>query len=636
MPDSTAFYDEENKVDSLDLNERGRLAQMISNRFSRATSEIKELIEDSKEGWDFYLKNHPQLPQLPVRKEAKLSMDQRNHKGLRLGLIPRSIDSVMSVLHNSLFPADERFFRGTPKNDVALRYQELLETYLAEAFAEDNTTEEFRKMLLTMCIDPAACIAVPWKQKKRKKVVYEPPTIQMGGIKIPLPVLGLKKKVVKDYVEWEGTKAECLDFNDFRVDPSAKCMDESWFIRRWYEPTWKVKRDYNLKEVKPYHSIGELESDPDGNQKRESSGLNLPIPFESEPDGKEEALLMVCYDTFVIDGEVYENHVAVTLNGQELIWFGENPYMHGRIPYIVTSLLPIPNQVYGLSLIKHAIPSAAVVDTVVDKILKIANLAAQPIFEVDMTEPSLRKTTKIVAGMTIPTKRPNAIRQVPVSITNLSILETIIEKAEANIREVTGASPVFTGEDFNSQPANITAFQVDQHVQGANSRFQAIMKNFCNSVLEPFLFISMENMKQFKEKTEYVAVGDDTRELTPDLIRQMDFKWIITSANASNTRGKRLANLRSLLMEVMPPLVQNGIVQLSPEPLVADQRVLLRDLLVLGGIPNADEIIKPVPAASPMPMSPLEGLMNGSQPPLPGGAGQPPGNPQRAPSVPAA
>src|SRR5262249_18326276 len=162
------------------------------------------------------------------------------------------------------------------------------------------------------------------------------------------------------------------------------------------------------------------------------------------------------------------------VNGQTLVWFAPNPYEHGRKPYLVTSLFPVPGQLYGMSLVRHAIPSAAVIDTAVDKLLKIASLAADPIFEVDIAEPTFKHSKVIKPGMTFPVKRPGAIRQVPVNIANLQGLITIIERAEENIQQVTGASPILSG-DAPRAPGNITAFQVEQHVQGANNRFQSMM-----------------------------------------------------------------------------------------------------------------------------------------------------------------
>lgn len=622
-----------NLVKQFDKTDRQKQAQLISRRWADSTVDLHAMIEDSRDGWDHYLHNRPQPSSLAnTAKTAQFDKANKeaSKQGLRFGGIPKAVDSIMSVLHNQTFPADERFFRGTPQNDVARKYQELYEQHRANNFAEDNASEKLRLFLLTMCIDPAAAVAVSWRKRTKRNVTYEVPKLVLGGIEIPLPVLGLKKKVDEDYVEWEGTCLEPLDFNDWRADTTARSMEESWFIRRWYEPCWKVEQDYDLKDVKPYHSVIEdIVSDPLGNQKREASGLTMPINKNDEDEGKQQALLMICYDDFVRDGKVYKNHCSLTLNGSEEIWFGPNPYDHGRIPYEVQSLLPIPNQIYGRSLITHVLPSAAAIDTLLDNILQISSTWAKPIFEVDVNEPVFRKSTKVVNGKTYPVKRVgNAIRQVPVNIVNVSALQTALDRLEEYIRDNTGANQAISGGEF-TQPANTTAFQVEAHMQGSNSRFQSMINTYSTS-LKNILQMSFSNDRQYKKKTEMVYIGEEEHELTPDLIRQMSFKWLIVAANANNTRGKQLSNYSALITQMLPPLIQAGLVKVSGEIPEFQLFEGLKQFLTLGGLNSFDQLFKKLPPPPPM------GGMNGL-PPVPptepGGAGQVPPAPGPQPPV---
>lgn len=597
MPESTAFTDEANIVDRFDDATNAREARRISDRWTSVTVEIGPFIEESRIAHDFYLRNRPERKSRMKQAGQKLDSANTNPdgKGLRLGFIPRAVDSVMAMLMKFLFPPDERFFRGTPQNKESERNQEMYEQHLMVNFAEENTTEKWEQCLKNGCLDRAYCMSLHWKQKITRKITYKPKTFEIAGIEIPIPLLGLEKTIDDNFVEWEGTVHEPLDFTDWRVDPTARNFEDSWFMRRWYEPVWEVKRKYGLKDVQPYHAFYSEIHEGDGSQKRDALGFSFPIQPNAEPDGKDKALLMIMWDDFIINGKIYENHAALVLNGTKLIWFGPNPYDHGRKPYIVDSLLPVPGQIYGLSLVHHSLPSASTIDTIVDKTLKIGSFAADPIFEVDMMEPALRKTKVIKAGMTIPVKRVGqAIRQVPINISNLTLLLELMQRMEDNIRELTGASPLFTGEDLSKSPSNITAFHVDQHIQGANSRFQAIMRHFSNCVLEPALKMVFENERQFKTKTEYIETGGSEKELTPDLIKQLDYKWVITSANAANTRGKRLANMRTLVLEIFPQLVQNGLAKLTPKGMELDHISALREMMVLAGVPNVDVLLKTI------------------------------------------
>ncbi|MCA9800217.1 MAG: hypothetical protein KC474_11770 [Cyanobacteria bacterium HKST-UBA04] len=621
---ATTFAGGANRLASLTPAQQEALVTRMNTRWRRATTQIQPLIEESRRGWDFYLRNHPSKQDLPGK--GLSGGEDPAQSGLRLGLIPRSVDSVVAMLRNSLFPADEHFFRATPKDAFSADWQYTYEQYRVHNFARANTTDALGLMLLSMCIDPAAAIALPWKRSTRKKVVYEPVQLVVGEFRIALPALGLKKRVDPNYVDWEGTDVQCLDFTDWRVDPAARCLEDTWFARRWYAPVHTVREQYDVPAdvaVTPYAEAWQDEAAaPDTVYSKGSlngvmtASPTAPIDPKDEPDGARQAMLMVMYDDFVLPDatggdRVFKNHAAVVLNGRTLVWFGPNPYHHGRKPYLVCPLLALPNQIYGVPLIRHALTSAAIVDTAMSKALKIAAWAADPIFEVDVTEPALRKTQHISPGMKIPVKRPNALRQVPVSVANLSLLLDIIRRAEENVREVTGASPLFTGEDFSRSPANITAFQVDQHVQGANSRFAAMMKTFIGQVIEPMLIMTFENDRQYKTKTEYVNGGGGHKTLTPDDVRQMEFDWVVTSAQAALSRGRQLANMLELL-RMAPDMHRGGLITYAPGQTQLNTHKLLMDILSKGGTPNADQYLEKAPHTDPVyaPSSPVNHEVN--------------------------
>lgn len=569
-------FSEKSKLSSLSQTQRDQAVRTTNRRWKNTTDRIRPLIDESETAWDFVLRNQPREVDMPeTNRDASA---KGASKGFRLGLIPRSVDAVTSRIKNAMFPADERFFRGVPKNDVSNEYQEHYELYATRNFAKENVTTSYGDMIFNMAVDPTVCVAFPWKTKTRRKVEWKPKTLEFNfpgivEIEVPLAPLGLEKKVNENHIEWEGTSVEVLDFCDWRVDPDAKTFDDSWFIRRWYEPVWKVKKDYKLKEVQTYHKTVDEYAEQYEENKENMLGF-MPIDKVEEESGREQALLMIHYDDFVLDGEVFENHVALILNGDELVWFDKNPYDHGQKPYGLTSYKKIPNQLYGMSMIRHAVASAAIADTAMSKALKSASFGADPIFEVDVNEPALRKTKKIVAGMKIPVKRKGAISQVNINLQPLTYLMEMVNQAQQNIREITGASQVFTGDNLGNSPANITAFHVGQHIQGADSRFKDVMKCLENGIIERHLFQSFENDKQYKKNNEFINIGGEEKELTTDIIKQMDFEWVITSSQAAAQRGQELANKVELL-KMAPNLAQAGILQYDQGGSKLDTHALL-------------------------------------------------------------
>ena len=578
--------DEENEVSSLSSRQREELLASCNDAWRIATEDYHEagFIEAHNQAWDFYLRNKPDIK------------DKENHEDddifVRLGFIPRSVEAVKAILVSSIFPADERYFRGTPLNDVAADFQEAYELYKTSFFGVVNTIQQFSKAIICMCLDPAVAMAFHYERKQGRKVVYEAPFVEAFGVKIKLPLLGLKRVVKDDHIFWEGTTVEVLDFLDWRVDLRARNIEESFFMRRWYKPTWFVEKEYGVEDVKSYADTFE---DREHDTKREELGPTMPLSPEAEPDGKAQALLMVKYDDFVLDGKVFENYSALVVNGTEVVDFRPNQYDHGEKPFGVHSLFPVPNQLIGMSLVNHALPSAVLIDKFVSDISRTSTIASKPIFEVDINEKVFRskKKKKIKFGRSYPVRRPGqSMKQVNVNIANLTMLERMIEQLEDNIRQVTGAEPVFTGE-APSTPTNTTAFQVDQHVQGGSTRFQEIMRNFINEVVERFLRQSFENDKQYKFNDEFVE-GFGT--LTPDLIKQMEFQFVVTSAQAVNARAKQLQNLQFMLGTLIPEMVGAGVAQLSGEQIIVKQGGLVKDLVTKGGVRNFEdyfEIVKP-------------------------------------------
>src|SRR6478609_6439176 len=118
MTDTAQFQADNNTIQSFKPETREKLSQEIALKWRRYTREISELISDSREAWDFYLRNHPNTKTTTRSSSSdNVESDSSVKKGLRLGQIPKAVDSILSLIHNNIFPIDDRFFRGTPRNE---------------------------------------------------------------------------------------------------------------------------------------------------------------------------------------------------------------------------------------------------------------------------------------------------------------------------------------------------------------------------------------------------------------------------------------------------------------------------------------------------------------------------------------
>ena len=342
----------------------------------------------------------------------------------------------------------------------------------------------------------------------------------------------------------------------------------------------------NAQQLENYHEVIE---------KQHANSALTGTPYSiglTEAEGKHNVLLMLRYDDFVIDGVVYENHVALVANDVELLWFAPNPYDHGKKPYIVTPYIPVPGSIYGKSLIADALSSADAIDEAIAHILDVMSWAASPVFLKNIQDEAVKAQgeIRIEPGLHIPVTRPDAYSQLPINIANLGVLSNLIQVLESNIRETTGASPLFTGDDYSGR-GNITAFQVSAHLQGSNNRFQALMSFFNNATLEPFMRMKWFNDQQFLSQS-YAISGFD-RKLHPDVIKQMEVSWNITAGTATVQRNQELTNMKALI-DMMPVLLQNGLVQLKEGQLELDHKTFLKRFFVKAGLPEIDTFLRTV------------------------------------------
>lgn len=579
-------------ADKLSFPQKQEVGSKVAEKWRESSNQIQHLLEESLEGWDYYLNNRPASEALRGKETLKAQGDAHREEtphGVRLGYIPKAVNSMVAQYMASTFPTDGSFFSATPQNDLSRENKELYERYLQHRFSKSNLEQTMRNVFLNMILDGTACVHITHKQKKVKKTVWEKDTVDIMGMAFESENL---VKRVKDVVVYDGPEVSCLSFNDWRVDPAAKCQEESYFIRRWYEPVHKVKEDYaHVEGIEDLTSYGSTVDEWYEQDKADSFGLDYWEPAY-EKDGLEDealqnAMLMVMYDDFVVANKVYKNYVAVVANDRYLLYFGPNPHNHGQVPYVIVPYLEVPGQLYGLSMVKHALPSAEFVDRAYQIILDSSLWGAVPMFYKVMTDPQIRKQGDIQPkpGLMIPVMSPGAVQQVPINLMNLTTLYQLIQTAEKNIEDVTGANPYIQGEQ--AQQGRVSAFETENRIQGGNSRINAILQIFNNRCLETLLYQAHENDKQYCTEDGYVH-----GEVLPlPVLRQLDFDFTATALQAVMTKQRRLAQYEMLLTQLMPGMFQNQLATPNAaEGLQLNVAEVFMGLLQESGFPDRDKI----------------------------------------------
>ncbi len=589
--ESNAYDKAQNLASTLNESQKSDLVAQTTNLWRNWTIQIQQLITESNENWQMYNANKPEMTPMNPGNDSKAVTESRR-TGVRLGKIARSLDSVHAVQHNSTFPADESFFESTPNNDIGRTYQEEYETWAEKNLEDGDFITAMYNHRKNCMMDGTTVSACPYIRKVKRKVTYEYPKVKIPVINVELTLdfLPPKKNIDEKAVVYEGTIAKPLNFNDWRADPNVPIFEEAGFLRRWYEDTWKIKRDYDLDEVNPYYTVMEFW---DSNiEKTSTAGVDWQWTVgKGEVEGKNKALLMVRYDDFVIDGQTYENHVSIVLNDKQLLWFGPNPYDHQMKPYVLTPYIPIPGLLYGKSAIRDSIIMAHAQDNAATKYLDIMSWGADPVFLVNTNDSAVRAhgQIKIKPGLNIPVSIPGSIEQLPINLAEARSLLELVQLLDQQIENAMGSNPVFSGQDPAQEKGDITAFQVGAHIQGANNVFQSFMGIFNKTTLTPFMMMKWMNDQQFMSKSYFVAGFE--AELTPDIIKQMDLDWIITAGDASLARGKEVANLKELIT-LLPQWRAAGLIQFKQEIAEVDFIGIFKKLLLASGQDDVDKILK--------------------------------------------
>lgn len=591
-------FQNKSEIEQVSLDDAGKneVANLLRDEWRSFTTAIRPLLDESVVVWRHYSSTTP-MTAGPMTKNTNKGGKNNKKSLIKLGNIGRAVDAVVAIQHNTTFPAEEQFFYGIPTDDFSEEMKVAYEGWASTNIAQANFKMECLNLRKCAFIDGTGFAEIKYARKKGKKISYEPETIETAYG--DSPDLGLNKRVEKDDVKWEGTALKTLNFHDCRVDPFCDNFDDSPFLRRWYEPTWKVKRDYKLdKKVESYKAARDAYDEQGRRDKIESLGITWSFD-EVEGPGISNALLMCRYGDFVVNDEVYENHCALVLNDTEVLWFGPNPYDHGLKPYVAVPYHTVPGTIYGKSGVKDCIGSAEAVDRSVTQTLDIGEWAASPVFTKDIRDEAVKAQGDLVVspGVHIPVMSGEPYKQLQINTNNAMGLLNLMTMLESSIQETTGATPAFSGESVTSGGDQPTAFQVGQSVQGGNSRHQLNMTIFNEMVLQRFIEMKFENDRQYMSKS--YTVDGQAGKLTPEAVQRMDLIFTLTAGKANSAKNEALQNQVLFIDKVLGMIAGGAPIQLKQDSIYEFDLGGSINNIAKEVLPNAEQAYKEV--AQPQP-----------------------------------
>ena len=495
-------------LETLGEDEQRQLVTSVMQDYRRWKQSRARLEAKWRECWQAYLCDLKTMYTQPEEQTGDFSRVVRP-------VLYEAVEAIHANLLNSLFPANERFFSVVGHTEADHQNAALIEEFLRGKLEEANFIEKYAMFLKQAIVTGNSVAAAPWRRTRQLRRINQPVTL--FGVTV-----GFQKELVEETV-YNGPEFEVIDIFDFLIDPDATDFQTAKVIHKVERPLRALQANPVYSNLEVLHPTMESATDADNANKlskRRAFGLDEPLTPENEL-GQKSVKLLETWGDFVINDQVYRNYVCVVANDTAVIRFEPNPYDNGQKPFIFTSFIPVPNEIYGIGAIEKSLGLQHVINTLTNQKLDVINLSINNPFTYlindDVFDPDKLVTRP---GALIPVKSHDTLRPIQY-LNDYTVAFTEIADLKAEIQEATGAFKYFTGTDT---PQTRTATEVNALVNGGTLKFSAFLSHLEKSSLEPFLRLVFENAKQFINEPENLRIYcrdgvTQFKQLLPELLK---------------------------------------------------------------------------------------------------------------------
>lgn len=524
-------------LSNLDDEARRALAASVSDDFRRWKQARAQLECKWRECWEAYLCDVKGLYTEPDGATPDRSRIARP-------VLYESVEAIHSNLMNHLFPASERFFTVIGKTEADQVHAHTIEEYLQNKLEETGFLEKFSLFLKQAVITGNTVAAVPWKRLTEVRRIDQ--AITLLGVTIGY------QKIPVEQIVFNGPDLEVIDIFDFVLDPDASDFDSANVIRKVERSLSELQSNpaYSyLEALNPTHEIADAD-DANKQSRRRAFGIDEAIPATGKSPNTVK--LLEAWGDFTVGDTIYRNHVCVVANDSTVIRFEPNPYDCGRKPFIFSSFIPVPNELYGISAIEKSLGLQHAINTLTNQKLDVINLSINSPFTYlindDVFDPENMVTRP---GALIPVKSHETLR--PISyLNNFTVAFTEIGDLKNEIQEATGALKYFTGAEGDTQR---TATEVSALLNGGSQKFSSFLSHLEHSSLLPLLKLVFEQARQFVHEPESLrTIGSDGcmrfKEISPDVLKSAECAFRVDGSRGLLFKEKELQSIGVFLKMV--------------------------------------------------------------------------------------
>jgi hypothetical protein len=494
-------------------------------------------------------------------------------------LHPPYAGNIVEILFSNLIDEHPKA-RVLPEDSKSVDAAKAIEKLLAKYRKKDRFDEHIRpwiKQALVMGVSPAK---VPWEYERRTATTMRSVPTPFGGFELKAEE---KTRTVCDQPTFQPLPVE-----DFWWDPAALRFDDCAYVCARY---WMTKQ--SLKQMAAQGPDGE--PPVYGNVDALEGSSSTPYPMQS-------SYISVDRKNRVEVIEVWERGELTTIaNRAVLLQQEDNPFWHGKIPFVLLNLIDDLYSLEGLSPVELVRDLQACRWEFLNQTIDNVRLANNAIV-------LMRDTTddpdKFVyePGAVWPVSDPQEVVMWTPPTNVYEGASALMEDVKSQMEDLTGAVQFLSGAGDTT--GGKTATEIATLQGGASLRIVA-MRNAVYAQYREIGLMQIALIQQLMSRYEEIRLEEESgfgfETITPEDV-QGECDYDVEDANESVNRQQARAEAGQLIdrFVAVAPLMQ-------PAGITINWKRALDDLLEAYDKKNPDEYIQPLPPPSLPPQGVLAG-----------------------------
>lgn len=460
-----------------------------------------------------------------------------------------SIRTIMPDINKLLFTNNpvEISARNGEDEEKARKLQSLL-NYQITALNPYHTI--FTRLITNALITGCAALKIVWVKEVKEKVIESIVTYNKLqelislGYKVEYKeyyTKGYKKYKVKysaKYIAKNQPVFEVLPYDEFLFDANATSIQEANFIIH----RKLVNYDYLKRRYKNISDINNITSSYEDDDIKKHINIK---EYSNKNTARKMYMINEYWGRLDINKDGLLENVVITYCGDKILSIEENSF--GMYPFFVYAPFLSMDSVAGRSLAELSENSQIIKTALIREILENTrrNNNRKIFYKVDdLLNPSQMVTSEQYVAVRDSADINNIFAPEPFeSISNNSF--TLLEYFDKENQRVTGVSEMKQGISKSMDYSSATEATIKY--ESSNSQVQAIVLNFAESLKDTYKFLIYQNQK-FIDNAQVIRLINDTIEVNPDDIKDVDFDITVSPALSTGTEETRRRALNSALL----------------------------------------------------------------------------------------